>query len=155
MACIAAVTALMATSDHGATRSVWQLVIALGLAAVAFTAMGARGSVHDQPSASARADGDPVPECATKPWSLAMLSHALTNSELWRVNQRYLLSSHPDDVWREACWGFLAFPAERAGKALTAVFAVDLSPDEGHAVAFVDEPRAEIVAGHLTESVVA
>lgn len=52
----------------------------------------------------------------------------LTTSAAWRARRPLLLSSTPDDTWRELCWRFFAFSGRTAdGDDVDVVFAVYLS----------------------------
>jgi len=51
---------------------------------------------------------------------------ALHASAQWHRYQPFLLTSAPDDAWREGCWRFLVFPGVLASRHVDVVFAIPL-----------------------------
>jgi methylamine utilization protein MauE len=66
----------------------------------------------------------PAPPCERRPSPLAESYAALHSSDAWRRHQALLTGQTPLDVWREACWRFLVFPARLDDQAVELVFAV-------------------------------
>ncbi len=52
---------------------------------------------------------------------------ALEDSTPWRRYRPYLVSTAPSDVWREACWRFVAYPGVLGRRQVDVVFAVSLA----------------------------
>lgn len=51
---------------------------------------------------------------------------ALRRSSPWRRHSHLISAQAPADMWRELCWRYVVFPAERDGRAAEVVFAVQM-----------------------------
>ena len=65
--------------------------------------------------------------CEVREVSVARTESALRTSAPWRRYRGFLVTTEPDDVWREGCWRFLVYPGVLASRRVQVVFAVHLA----------------------------
>ncbi|MFI0354458.1 MauE/DoxX family redox-associated membrane protein [Actinomadura sp. 9N407] len=66
----------------------------------------------------------PVTPCERRRSPLSETYARLRASEAWTASENAITSAVPLDVWREACWRFVVFPAHVDGRDTELVFAV-------------------------------
>ncbi len=65
--------------------------------------------------------------CEVREVSIARTESALRTSAPWRRYRRCLVTTEPDDVWREGCWRFLVYRGVLSSRRVEVVFAVHLA----------------------------
>jgi uncharacterized membrane protein YphA (DoxX/SURF4 family) len=76
--------------------------------------------------------------CSHRPAPPRQTLERLRGSELWADAREYLAADVPTEEWRDGCFRYLTYPANYAGQAATAVFALYLGRNRASdGVAFV------------------
>jgi Methylamine utilisation protein MauE len=65
--------------------------------------------------------------CEVRDVSIARTESALRTSAPWRRYRRCLVTTEPDDIWREGCWRFLVYRGVLSSRRVEVVFAVHLA----------------------------
>lgn len=65
--------------------------------------------------------------CEVREVSIARTESALRTSAPWRRYRRFLVTTEPEDVWREGCWRFLVYRGVLSSRRVEVVFAVHLA----------------------------
>ena len=65
--------------------------------------------------------------CEVREVSVTRTESTLRTSAPWRRYRRYLVTTEPDDVWREGCWRFLVYRGVLSSRRVEVVFAVHLA----------------------------
>jgi hypothetical protein len=87
--------------------------------------------------------------CELRRIPVARTLGSLRASAHWRRYQRYLSDTEPDDVWREGCWRYAAFPGIAGGRPVDLVFAVHMQPRRpAIRSAIVDAVTNQALTGH-------
>ena len=82
--------------------------------------------------------------CAHRPAPPRQTLERLRGSELWADAREYLAADVPTEEWRDGCFRYLTYPANYAGQAATAVFALYLGRSrvsDGVAFVAINEER--------------
>jgi hypothetical protein len=81
----------------------------------------------------------PVVPCERRRSPLPETFARLRDSEAWTASENAITSAVPLDVWREACWRFIVFPARMEGRDAELVFAVSTA-ERGRTVRVASVP---------------